>query len=179
VAARGLDAAGCGPTSDCPAELIADKGYHSRAVLKDLDGGPWQTRIAEPKPKEVQRWHGDRDARRAVYGNRARLRSGVGKEALALRAEKVERSFALTLDRGALRRTHLRGRENVQKRYFVHVAAYNLGLVMRQLIGAGTPKELAARGAWLLWLIDPDIGLLVVLIPPPAAAPEPTSSTGC
>jgi hypothetical protein len=57
------------------------------------------------------------------------LRSGIGKEALALRAEKVERSFALTLDRGGLRRTHVRGRENVQKRYVVHVAGYNPGLL--------------------------------------------------
>ena len=155
AAARGLEAAGCAPTIDSPAELIADKGYHSRAVLKDLADGPWQTRIAEPKPKEVQRWRGDLDARRAVYGNRARLRSGVGKEAFKLRAERVERSFALTLERGGLRRTWLRGRENVQKRYLVHVAAYNLGLVMRRLLGAGTPKELAARGARLLWLLDP------------------------
>jgi Transposase DDE domain len=179
AAARGLGAAGCTPTIESSAELIADQGYHSRAVLKGLAGGPWRTRIAEPKPKEVQRWCGDLDARRAVYGNRARRRSGVGQTALALRAEKVERSFALTLDRGALRRTHLRGRENVQKRYFVHVAAYNVGLVMRQLIGAGTPKELAARGAWLLWLLDPDIGLLVILIRGPETGPEATSSTGC
>ena len=179
AATRGLDAAGLAPCAQLPTELIADKGYHSRAVLKDLAGGPWQTRIAEPKPKEVQRWRGDLDARRAVYGNRARLRSGIGKEGFALRAEKVERSFALTLDRGGLRRTHLRGRENVQKRYFVHVAAYNLGLVMRQLLGAGTPKELAARGARLLCLLHPDLGLLVILILPPNAGPEPTSSTGC
>lgn len=179
AAARGLDAAGCAPTSDRPAELIADKGYHSRAVLKNLDGGSWQTRIAEPKPKDVQRWRGDLDARRAVYGNRARLRSGIGKEGLALRAEKVERSFALILDRGGLRRTWLRGRENVQKRYFVHVAAYNLGLVMRLLLGAGTPKELVARGAALLWLLDPDLGLLLVLILPPDTDPKPTSSTRC
>src|SRR4051812_5644652 len=33
-----------------PSELVADKGYHSRAaVLKDLNGGAWKTRIAEPK----------------------------------------------------------------------------------------------------------------------------------
>jgi hypothetical protein len=50
---------------------------------------------------------------------------------------------------------------------------------MRQLIGAGTPKELAARSVRLLWLLDPDIGLLVILILPPDAEPDPTSSTGC
>jgi transposase len=179
AAARGLDAAGGAPTIERPAELIADKGYHSRTVLKGLDGGPWQTRIAEPKPKAVRRWRGDLEARRAVYNNRARLRSGVGQEAFALRAEKVERSFALTLDRGGLRRAWLRGRENLQKRYLVHVAAYNLGLVMRQLIGAGTPRELAARSARLLCLLDPERGLLVILILPPDARPEPTSSTAC
>jgi transposase len=179
AATRGLDAAGLAPCAQLPTELIAAKGDHSRAVLKDLAGGPWQTRIAEPEPKEVQRWRGDRDARRAVYGNRARRRSGSGQEGFALRAEKVERSFALTLARGGLRRTRWRGRENVQKRYLVHVAADNLGLVMRQLLGAGTPQELAARGARLLWLLHPDLGLPVILILPPNAGPEPTSSTGC
>ena len=150
AAARGLDAAGSAPTADTPAELIGDKGYHSRAVLKTLDDGPWRTRIAEPKPKDVQRWRGELDARRAVYGNPTRLRSGVGKEALKLRAERVERSFEHTLDRGGMRRAWLRGRENLQKRYLVHVAAYNLGLVMRALLGTGTPRELAAKGG-LLW----------------------------
>jgi hypothetical protein len=126
AAAEGLDAAGVAPDPDAPADLVTDKGYHSRPVLKDLDGGPWRSRIAEPKAKGVQRWRGDLDARRAVYGNRTRLRSGVASEALKLRAEKVERSFEHTLDRGGLRRTYLRGRENVQKRYLVHVAGFNL-----------------------------------------------------
>ena len=179
AAVRGLEAAGCAPTIDRPAELIAAKGDHSRAVLKDCADGAWRTRIAEPKPKEVQRWRGDLDARRAVYGNRARLRSGVGTEAFKLRAERVERGFALTLERGGRRRTWLRGRENVQKRYLVHVAGYNLGLVMRLLLGAGTPKELAARGAALLWRFDADLGLLVILILIPQPRPNPTSSTGC
>jgi transposase len=179
AATRGLDVAGLAPCTQLPTELVADKGYHSRAVLKALADGPWQTRIAEPKPKDVQRWRGDLEARRAVYGNRARLRSDLGKEALKLRAERVERGFAHSLDRGGMRRAWLRGRENVQKRYLLHVAAYNLGLVMRLLLGAGTPRALAARGAKLLWLLDPEVGLLVVLVLPPDPAPEATSSTGC
>src|SRR5260370_4050475 len=61
------------------------------------------------------------------------------------RAEIVERSFAHNLDRGGMRRTWLRGRENVHKRYLVHVAGHNLGILMRLLIGAGTPREAAAR----------------------------------
>ena len=47
----------------------------------------------------------------------------------------------------------LRGRENIRKRYLIHVASHNLGLVLRHLIGAGTPREAAARKqAWPLLL---------------------------
>src|SRR5215203_5643055 len=82
AAQRNLTNVGAPPTLDDPAECVADKGYHARAVLKNLDGGPWKTRIAEPQRRGVSRWHGDPDARRAVYNNRARLRSGVGKQAM-------------------------------------------------------------------------------------------------
>jgi hypothetical protein len=126
-----------------PSELVADKGYHSRAGFKDLDGGAWKTRIAEPKQPGFLRWHGDDKARAAVYANRIRLGSRVGK-AMRRRAEIVERSFAHTLDRGGMRRTWLRGRENVHKRYLVRVAGHNLGILMRLLIGAGTPRGAAA-----------------------------------
>jgi hypothetical protein len=47
--------------------VIADKGDHARDVLKCLADGPWSTRIAEPRRRSVLRWHGDDDARRAVY----------------------------------------------------------------------------------------------------------------
>src|SRR3982751_4549397 len=153
AARRNLTSVGAPPSPDDPAECVADKGYHARAVLKDLDGGPWKTRIAEPQRKGVLRWHGDKDARRAVYNNRTRLRSEVGKQAMRQRAELVERSFAHILDRGGMRRTWLRGRENVHKRYLIHVAGHNLGLLMRRLIGAGTPKEAVARGWGFLVLL--------------------------
>ena len=81
---------------------------------------------------------------------RNRLRSEVGKAGMRKRAELVERSFAHNLERGGMRRTWLRGRENVHKRYLIHVAGHNLGILMRLLIGAGTPKEAAARGKRLL-----------------------------
>ena len=89
----------------------------------------------------------------------------------------MERSFELILDRGGLRHTWLRGRGNVQKRSTIQVAAYNLGLIMRQLVGAGTPREALARAGMLLWLLDPYGGLVAVLILPTDAAPEPTSAT--
>ena len=134
-----LEAVDAAPTSEDPAECVADKGYHSRAVLRALNDSPWKTRIAAPKQTGFSRWHGDEAARRAVTNNRARLKSGVAREAFKLRAEIVERCFAHNLDRGGMRRTWLRGRENVHKRYLLHVAGHNLSLLMRQLIGAGTP----------------------------------------
>ena len=36
--------------------------------------------------------------------------------------------------------------ENVHKRYLLHVAGHNLSLLMRKLIGAGTPREAVAGG---------------------------------
>jgi transposase len=165
AAEANLAAVDAAPTADDPSELIADKGYHSRDGLKDLEDGAWKSRIAEKKTAGVHRWRGDEAARRAVYNNRARLRSGAAKEAFKLRAELVERSFALTLDRGGMRRAWLRGRENPQKRYLVHVAGYNLGLVMRLLVGAGTPRGFAAgAAAHLLALATAEGAVLVVLV---------------
>ena len=67
------------------------------------------------------------------------------------RGEVVERSFAHVLECGGMRRTWLRGGGNVHKRYLVHVAGHNLGILMRALFGAGTPKEAAViRNAFLL-----------------------------
>jgi hypothetical protein len=152
------------PTKNNPGELVTDKGYHSRAVLKDLDGGVWKTRIAEPRQPGFSRWHGDDKARAAVYANRTRLGSGVGKQAMRRRAEIVERSFAHNLDRGGMRRTWLRGRENVHKRYLVHIAGHNLGILMRLLIGAGTPREAAARAlAYLLFVYTVQTAAIILI----------------
>jgi transposase len=164
TAEANLAAVDAAPTPESPAELVADKGYHSRNGLKDLEDGAWKSRIAEKKVAGVSRWHGDEEARRAVYNNRARLRSGVAKEAFKRRTELVERSFALLLDRGGMRRAWLRGRENLRKRYLVHVAGYNLGLIMRLLVGAGTPREfVAGASAHLLILMTADGAALILL----------------
>src|SRR3954454_23201010 len=139
-----LDLIAAAPTPEAPAELIADTGCHSRAGLKALENGAWKTRISEKQQKGFARWHGDDAARRAVYNNRVRLKSRVARTAFKLRGEKVERSFAHILEVGALRRTWLRGDANVEKRYTIQVAAYNLGFVIRHRFGAGTPRQAAA-----------------------------------
>ena len=164
-AKKNLSAMGLASTPEDPCDLVADKGYHSRAVLKDLDDGPWKTRIAEPRAsKGYLRWQGDAEARAAVYGNRSRLRSGVGKQAMSKRGEIVERSFAHVLERGGMRRTWLRGRQNVHKRYLVHTAGYNLGLLMRALFGAGTPREAAALQNAVLFVIQGADTIAFVLV---------------
>jgi transposase len=152
------------PSTNETTEVIADKGYHSRAVLKELNGGVWKTRIAEPQHTTFLRWRGDNEARDAVYANRSRLRSEIGKAGMRKRAEIVERSFAHNLERGGMRRTWLRGRENVHKRYLIHVAGHNLGILMRLLIGAGTPKEAAARGRAFLFANYHDDSLAIVVL---------------
>jgi len=165
AAARSLAEVGLAPTPEEPCVLVGDKGYHSREGLKEFDGGVWKTRIAEPKPANgYLRWRGDEKARQAVYANRARLKSGVGRDAMRRRGELVERSFAHVLDRGGMRRAWLRGRENIHKRYLVHVAGFNLAILMRALFGYGTPREAASAGSALLFVIQIEIALAIVMI---------------
>jgi transposase len=66
AAASHLESLDLAPASDDRIEVVADKGYHARDVLKRLAGGPWTTRIAEPTRRTVLRWHADDDARRAA-----------------------------------------------------------------------------------------------------------------
>ena len=170
-----LDLVGRAPTPETPAEMITDKGYHARDVLKDLEDSAWKSRISEKEQKGFARWQGDDAARRAVYNNRARLKSTVARQAFKLRAEKVERSFALILDIGGLRRTWLRGAGNVEKRYLIQVAAHNLGLVIRQRFGAGTPRQAAA----LFWLVIDECqgrGLAIWTILVPSRADQRTTA---
>jgi transposase len=154
------------PRYDRPAELLADKGYHSRETLKRLDSS-FRSRISEPKAKGLHRWNGDHEARQAVYANRARIRSATGKALLRKRGEMVERSFAHCLDSGGMRRTHLRGSENIEKRYIIHVAGFNLGLLMRCLFGFGTPKGWAEAPYMLVFVSVSDaiVCFIVIFLP--------------
>ena len=64
---------------------------------------------------------------------------------LRLRGERLERTFAHLYETGGMRRVHLRGHANIRKRLLVHAGGFNLGLLMRQLIGVGTPRGLQDR----------------------------------
>jgi hypothetical protein len=71
---------------------------------------------------------------------------------LKKRGELIERSFAHCYETGRMRRVYLRGRENVLKRQLIHVGAFNLSLIFRQKLGAGTPRELRNRGERLIFV---------------------------
>ena len=72
----------------------------------------------------------------------------------------AERWFAHLLDQGGMRRTYLKGRAKVQKRYWLQVVAFNLSLVMRKLCGAGKPREFSDRRKALQTLFCAFFGVL-------------------
>ena len=131
---------------DSVKEAVADKGYHSNETMMDFAELEIRTYVSEPdRPKRD--WEGKQAERDAVYANRRRIRGKRGKALSSKRGELLERSFAHTLETGGMRRVHLRGRNNILKRMLIHVGGFNLSLVMRQLIGKGTPRGL--QGALL------------------------------
>jgi hypothetical protein len=56
-----------------------------------------------------------------------------------------------------MRRVYLRGHTNIRKRLLIHAGGFNLVLLMRQLIGVGTPRGLQGR-------LAAGLGVLLTLI---------------
>ncbi|HUE89229.1 MAG TPA: transposase, partial [Vicinamibacterales bacterium] len=125
-------------------EVVADKGYHSNQELVDLEAVGVRPYISEPD-RGRRNWKKHPEARDAVYRNRRRIRGARGKRLLRRRGERVERPCAHLYETGRMRRVHLRGHDNILKRLLIHVGAFNLGLLMRELFGIGTPRSLQGR----------------------------------
>jgi transposase len=132
-----VDAAG-------PASVVADKGYHSRTVVRTIAESGIRTYISEPE-RGRQRWQGQKAEQSAVYANRQRVRSNRGQRLQRQRGEKLERVNAHLYETGGMRRVHLRGHSNILKRLLIHAGGLNLGLLMRALCGFGTPRGLQGR----------------------------------
>jgi len=132
------------PDGEGLAEVVGDKGYHSNQSLVDLEAVGVRSYISEPD-RGRRNWTNNPDAREAVYRNRRRIRGARGQRLLRLRGERLERPFAHLYETGGMRRVHLRGHTNIRKRLLIHTAGFNLGLLMRQLIGVGTPRGLQGR----------------------------------
>jgi len=94
--------------------------------------------------------HAERDA---VYANRRRIHGERGQRLLRKRGELLERPNAHLYETGGMRRVHLRGHTNILKRILVHASGFNLGLMMRRLIGVGTPRGLQGRQAIVIALV--------------------------
>ncbi len=131
---------------DFASEAVLDKGYHGRQALLDLAEMRIRSYASEPA-RGRQKWDGQEEARDAVYANRRRVKGERGKRLLRSRGEKLERTFAHCYETGAMRRLHLRGRDNVAKRVLIHAAAFNVALLMRVAYGLRKPRSQSARAA--------------------------------
>src|ERR671910_1117748 len=132
------------PDGDGIEEVVGDKGYHSNQSLVDLAAIGIRSYISEPD-RGRRNWKKHPEARDAVYRNRRRIRGPRGLRLLRLRGERLERPFAHLYETGGMRRVHLRGHTNILKRLLVHAGGFNLGLLMRQIIGVGTSRGLQGR----------------------------------
>ena len=126
------------------AEIVGDKGYHGNQTLTEFVDIGLRSYIAEPDGGR-RNWQGKADAKAAVYANRRRIRGVRGQRLLRQRGERLERPNDHLYETGGMRRLHLRGHRNILKRLLVQVCGFNLGLLMRHLTGAGTPRSLQGR----------------------------------
>jgi len=131
-------------------EVPLDNGYHANAALAQCEAWGIRTYAAEKDEPYQRKWTDKpEEYRRAFHANRRRVRGRRGKKLQKLRSEYCERSIAHTCETGGARRSWLRGLVDVGKRYLIHAAGYNLGVLMRKLFGVGTPRSLQGRAAAL------------------------------
>jgi transposase len=122
-------------------EVVADKGYHSGAVLQDLHEADCRSYIPEPD-RGPRKWEGKENEQKQVYANRRRIKGDRSKRLQRKRSELTERSMAHMYETGGMRRVHLKGRANILKRLLVQAGGFNLALLMRKLVGIGKPRRL-------------------------------------
>jgi transposase len=138
----------------------ADKGYFEVTQVVALQQEQIKTIICDPiGNRRMDKL--DEAGRQAVKAAHRSTQSKYGKDLLSRRGMHLERAFAHILDCGGMRRATLRGRPNLNKRFKLAVAFYNLSQLMRKLFGIGTPRQCEAMaqsafGAFLkafaLWL---------------------------
>jgi len=133
-------------------EVVADKGYHSDAVLVGLKERGLRSYVSEPG-RGRRRWEGKEDEQAEVYANRRRQRGARAKRLQKKRAELAERTHAHLYETGGMRRLYLRGRENILKRLVVQGAGLNLALLLRAVLGGGSPRAVQGlvrglSGSW-------------------------------
>src|ERR1039457_1634818 len=139
----------------------ADKGYFEVTQVVALQQEQIKTVICDPiSNRRMDKLNPT--GRAAVKAAHRSAQSQYGKKLLRRRGMHLERAFAHILDCGGMRRATLRGRQNLNKRFKLAAAFYNLSQLMRNLFGIGTPKQCEAMGAgglgavlwrFVLWLM--------------------------
>jgi transposase len=123
-----------------------DKGYFEVSQLQALQREQIKTVICDPiSNRRLDKL--DESEQHAVKAARRSAQSQYGRKLLRRRGMHLERAFAHILDCGGMRRATLRGRQNLNKRFKLAAAFYNLSQLMRNLFGIGTPKQCEAMGA--------------------------------
>jgi transposase len=120
-----------------------DKGYYAVPELQRLQHEDIKTVMRDPVlNRRMDRL--DPAEQQAVKAARRATKSPQGRRLLRRRGMHLERPFAHILDWGGMRRTTLRGLLNINKRFKLSGACFNLSQLMRHLFGVGTPKQWAA-----------------------------------
>jgi transposase len=145
--------------------ITSDKGYYAVSELQTLQGEGIRTVISDPISNR-RLYKLELEEQRAVRAARRSVKSKSGKALLRRRGMHIERSFAHILDCGGMRRATLRGWENLNKRYKLAAAFYNLSQLMRKLVGFGTPKQLAAHGRFLFRCLISFLELVTAMAQP-------------
>src|SRR3974377_1241008 len=105
--------------------VTSDKGYYAVGELQALQHEGIRTVLSDP----IDNRRGDKlepAGKRAARGDKHTVKNNSVKELLRRRGMHIERSFAHILDAGGMRRTTLRGWENLNKRFKLAAAFYKL-----------------------------------------------------
>ena len=130
--------------------LTSDKGYFAIEELQDLQAVGIKTVVGDAHAAKRRLDKLQPAEQRTVKNAYRSVQSKYGKDLLEKRGQHLERGFAHILDAGGMRRTTLRGQENIEKRYVAAAMVYNLSQLLRKLIGVGTPKQ--AQALFLAWI---------------------------
>ena len=137
--------------------VTGDEGFFALKQFDKLHQSGVRTVIADPQAGR-RRQDLPAEDRKALHRAARATASASGKALLRKRGEHLERGFSHVLDHGGLRRTTLRGCDNLTKRHLVAALSFNLSLLLRTIFGVGTAKQWLAGAAaallvalWALW----------------------------
>jgi len=141
------------------AECLANKGYHSRAVLEALDDSRWKTPISEPKQNGFSRWRGD-EARGHQQPRASQVRG---------RPRGLQAAFrdcrALLCPQPRSRRHAPNLAAQARERAQAVPASYRRPqslIAEAQLSGAGTPREAVVSGYDSIFVLITPTGTVLV-----------------